>query len=244
MSERYNNVRGVFQDLEDETRFWQPNIIIRAADFNQTFLTDRKLVADSDIWYPGYVRRVIYRVGGLEYPMELVPYIHPTGASAITLGSIAYSAENVGTYTPALQNRLLLWTGALAGAGALTRTIAGMMFADYYWHWDDNQHQMDLYHATTINAGDFLWLVRRGLITMDYAGAVADDGAIITAANGEVDAAPAIDTSSVANLSTTLLGHLENQNFAKKVGEARETVSGAGQYLTELMLPRDYRQVS
>ena len=204
--------------------------------------TSKKIVADSDLFYPGKTRRVIYRQGANEYPMELIPYVH-SGAT-LTLGSLAYDANNVATYTPTLQNRIILHGGAgLAGAGALVRTIAGVLMADYYTHWDDNSSKRDDHHALTLEAGDFIWLIRRGLCYVDCDGAISDDAGFIMAANGEATASAAIGTGSVAALATSLLENTEGLNYAKKVGEARATVSGAGQGLVEMMLPRDFRVV-
>lgn len=235
-------------DEHSGVMLFHPNQVIKAADNNFTFNTDKRTIEDSDIWLPGFVRRVVYRVptgGGNydEFPMELVPFKMPAGKTQ-TLGAISYSAENVATYTPTLQNRILLKSGDLAGADALCRTIAGMMFADYYTHWTDNGNPAVDFHATALEAGDIFWIIRRGLITGDFSGAVSSNGPVVTDANGELKASTALNTGgTIAQYNTTLLGHVENQNAFTKVGEARQTVGGAGQGKFELMLPRDFRQV-
>lgn len=237
MSQRYNHSTGNWTDLESSSKFFHPNIMIKAAD-----VAEQKIVTDSDLFYPGKTRKVIYRQGANEFVMELIPYVH-SGAT-LTLGSLAYDANNVATYTPILQNRMILHTGAQVGAGALVRTIAGVLMADYYTHWDDNSSKRDDHHALTLEAGDFVWLIRRGLCYVDCAAGIADDLGVITASPGEVTGSAAINTGgSNADLFNTMLENTEGLNYAKKVGEARETISGAGQGLIELMLPRDFRVV-
>ncbi len=234
--------------MDPEARYWHPNLIIKAADNNFTFNTDKRLVDDADIFHPGFVRRVIYRDGsGNEFPMELIPYKHPTGAADLTLGSVAYSAAGVATYTPTIQNQLVLFTGTLAGAAAICGTVAGMLFADYFTHWDDNASKLELGRATKIQAGDILWVVRNGIVNLraQAGGGVLAGKPLVTAADGKLIASTAIATTSVADLKDSLIQNIERAStFGAMVGKSITAAgSGNAQFKCELMLPRDYRQV-
>tara|TARA_R100000951_G_scaffold72911_1_gene61370 strand:- start:749 stop:1447 length:699 start_codon:yes stop_codon:yes gene_type:complete len=232
--------------MDPEARYWHPNLIIKAADNNFTFNTDKRLVDDSDIFHPGFVRRVIYRDGsGNEFPMELIPYKHPAGAGDLTLGSIAYSADGVATYTATIQNQLILFTGSLSGAAAVCGTVAGMLFADYFTHWDDNASKLELGRATKIQAGDIMWVVRNGIVNLKASGAVSAGSPIVTAADGKLAASSAIAVGTITALKDSLIQNIERAStFGAMVGKCITLASGANvQFKCELMLPRDYRQV-
>lgn len=229
---RHTNPRG-WTDLNEFGYIHQPNAIIRAAD-----LTSLLIEKDTDRYRPGVERKILYEdADGKVWYLELEFYVHPTGAGALTLGTLSWSGE-VATYTPTLEGRLLLYTGALTGAGALAEKIAGMLFTDYYEHIHDNDKKMEHFHALTIEEGDGVWLIKRGEVEADYDGTgapTAVDFAMKTAASGKVTKSTAYGVGSLAAVQENIVGHGQ-----KCVGHCTEAVSAAGQVGMVLDLPRRF----
>lgn len=159
----------------------------------------------------------------------------PTGASAVTLGALSGTPQ---TYTPTISHRAILWTGVLAGAAANVHTIAGFLLTDY-WKISRTDgipaHPLgDYNHATTLNAGDWCWLVYAGEFYVDSASAVSLYGALKTAANGQVTASSAVDgTYAQAEIEECI----PCWGQSKCVGTMLEVLSGAGIGRAKISLP-------
>lgn len=235
---RYNLHRN-WIDIDERNYQHPPNVVIRAADM----ATYKKLIESADLWAAvDPSRRVIYEDStGTKFSLELVPYVHPTGAGALTIGTLAYAADGTATYTPTKEGYILSELGALAPVSSLARACAGMLFTDYYYHQDDGLDIYESHRVITINEGDFLWLIRKGIVYGASANAVtALDAVIISSGTaGKVAATPALDPTNAATLGATYLLNASGTATpaGKCIGQALETIGGAGLLKMSLELP-------
>jgi hypothetical protein len=243
---RYNALVNSFVDLAMQSWLYNPHIVIRAAEVATAFGQDGTIIDGDDWWRTMPVRPVIYEdADANKYYHELVPYVHPTGADDLVLGTIAYAANGQATYTPSFQGRLLAEAGTLVPIAAGPQDaidVAGMLFSDYYYHFTDNLTNMEHYRCHTISEGDFLWIVRRGEVYLDAASAVTSGEILNTDVTtaGEVLPATAIDVlGTIGEYHATLEDHLWGPNF-HAVAEARETIEEAGEVLSWLDLPKRF----
>jgi hypothetical protein len=153
----------------------------------------------------------------------------------------------VATFTISSEGRTINESGALIAASEEANDVAGMLFGDYFYHYNDNLSQREHFRATKISAGDFLWLVRRGIVYLDATGAVSQNDMLISSATvaGEVQAAAAINTGGTianyhASLKENLLGDAWPRGFALAV--ALETIAAAGLVKAQLLLPPRHKR--
>ena len=240
---RNNALFNSFTDLSDRSWPTPPHVVVLAAD-----LAQRRFLMNSDDYDGSIMRPVLYEdASANKYYMELVPYVHPTGAGDLTIGTVATGATGVVTYTPSAEGRLLGEDGALINTSSPAIDIAGLLFTDYFTHFSDNQDQRENFRVVKIHEGDFLWLVRRGEVYLDSTGALTsgDDLMVSASVAGEVDKSTTIDTTSAVTLNATLVKHLTGAAYRSAgacVARALETIGGAGLVKAELLLPdRFYR---
>lgn len=236
---RYNDLRNSFTDLDPRSYLLPPHIIVPKTDYDVHRID---LTADR---YQSEPRKVLYEtVAGVVYYLELVPYIHPAGAAALVLGTIVTNADGSRTFTITSEGRIITETGVLVPAGAVPQrsdSIAGMLFGDYYYHFEDNASKFEQWRATQINPNDFLWLVRRGDVFLDASAGVTSGRKLVssTGVAGEVREAVALDTTSAVTLSATLQEHLLDPEYYA-LAVAKATIAGAGLVQAWLNLPPRY----
>lgn len=224
-----------FSDIGEHSFLLQPHIIIRAADIAQ-----RRLITSGELYQPGMVRKVWYDDGTTKHYMELTFYVHPTGAADITLGTIA-EAAGVRTYTPSVEGFFINEAGALIPNPEEVRDIAGQLFADYFYHFDDNINQKEHNRALVLEEGDACWLLRRGDTEASSTTAINADDMFMasTTVIGRVEASPAINTAgTIAQYETTVLQNTLGpvRSGARALGRATETIGAAGLFNCHLDL--------
>lgn len=239
---RHNGLVNGFNDLDEHSwGYFRPNEVIRKTDTdNDRYRTTAELFMAQGSVY----RRVTYEVvGGTRYYMELTPYIHPTGAATITLGTVATSAAGVVTYTPTLEGRMLNESGVQIAPTEEARDVAGMLLTDYFTLFTDNIYGKEEFRVLTISEGDLLWLVRNGRVELDVTGTVTAGDIVVSSATvaGEVESAGAIDTASVAAYAASKkkneLGTASPMSFGLALARATGTDT---RVLCDLTLPPRY----
>tara|TARA_R110002110_G_scaffold30777_7_gene108903 strand:- start:4540 stop:5235 length:696 start_codon:yes stop_codon:yes gene_type:complete len=208
-------------DLSPHSMFKDPNILIPAAemtlhsedqDRQDLYLRERKVI------YTETVLNVTYK-----YILNLTFYQHPAGATALTV------ASEIGG--------LVGEDGAVAAAGDTHSTIAGVLLGKYFTVGVDSFGEApigpygvtslasDAFVATTISAGDGVWLVSSGTVVMLSAGAIAVDTEVIAANDGEIATGGGADGTLV-------------------LGTTRVLASGAGLALVDLRMPERLPPIS
>jgi len=243
VSERYRPQDGSFTDLDPYSFFFHPNQVITAAELAEG-KTRSRIEAIADRYSVQNPRKVLWtEKDGTKHYLELIPFFMPTGASALTLGTLSFADDGIGTYTPTLQNDLVLWTGALVGNNARADLVAGMVFADLFTSVPDvDQEKWEVTRVTSLGPGDFCWLVRKGSVNLRADATITDNGALVTAASGEVSPAANVSTASVAAYENSIVEHTtgDGRPDGECVAIARAARTGAGQVLCELVLPSRY----
>ena len=85
---RHNANINSWTDLNEHGYHYQPNIVIKAAE-----VTALKIIEDAEIWNEGYYRRVFYEdASANRYYYEMIPFLMPSGAVDLTIGSLSTSA--------------------------------------------------------------------------------------------------------------------------------------------------------
>ena len=227
-----------FTELGEHIWLRDPNIIVKA-----DAISYKEIIAESDLYNGDNPREVIYEdENGTKWHLECVPYLHPTGAADITLGTIAYDATTgLATFTNTSGGLIIDEDGGLFSSGEKASLAAGQLFGDYFYKKGDNLDEMEVYRATKIEEGDFTWVIRRARTTLPYTGSAPASGDMLmasTTSDGSVEVSTAIDTTSAATLWTTLkknvLGEVTELGCA--VGIARAAGSG-GWVVADLKLP-------
>ena len=163
-------------DLQPHSKFLPPNVMVTAEDL----ALHGESQTSSDYLHEGMTRKMIYKNAstGAQYYMELALYIHPVGASDVTLASGTTSSTN---------GKVMLYTGALSGAAATVDTIAGVLLDLYYSTTVDWSTSGAHSVVQTLTAGDAIWLVRRGRMALaEGTGTFADGTPINTHTTGLV----------------------------------------------------------
>lgn len=234
-----------FTDLDEVGFLHPPHVIIREDDI------DYNLVYDTADRYlaTGRTRDVIYETSaGVKRYLKLTPYVHPAGAAALTLGSLSTSAAGVVTYTPSAEGYMVSEAGVfIPVAGISSGDVAGLLFTDYYYHFNDNLNQREHFRATQIVEGDLLWLIREGRWEVAGVGVVTDDDMLIvdTVTAGKVKSAGAINTAgTIAQYNTSLRANTlgrANPQFGLALAHARAT--GTDTLIdADILLPPRYRR--
>lgn len=243
---RNNDKVNAFTDLAEHGFLHQPHVIIKAEDITYNLVyeeADRYLAT-------GRTRDVIYEddSGNKRY-LELVPYVHPVGAANITLGTLATAGSGVVTYTPSAEGFMLSEAGVLIPiAGISAIDVAGVLFADYYYNFNDNLNQREHGRATVIEEGDLLWLIRAGRWELASSAAVTDDDMLIvsTATAGKVMSAGAINTGgTIGDFNTSLRKQIlgdASPTYGLALAQARATIGAAGLVDADIRLPRRFRR--
>ncbi|MAG68185.1 MAG: hypothetical protein CMK74_20305 [Pseudomonadales bacterium] len=224
---RFNHKQGVFTDLD-------PHAAVANMHPFQAIPKERmdsKVVeVGADLIHGASERRVLYQdENGAKFFMVLKPYIHPAGSADISLGAMVDNPDGTRTWTPSVEGVGILLDGTgLHGLLADNEDLAGVLFTDYYTHFDGDPNKLELGRYEAVKAGDLLWVIWRGYVEVQYtAAAVAVGDPVVTAANGEFIKALAINTAgTIADYNTSLQGHLFGGNN-KGVGIAKTAVVGA-----------------
>lgn len=239
---RYNDKINSFTDLNEYSFLRQPHIVVRKDDIDY-----REIITEADLYLSGKNRVCIYETAaGVKHYLEFTPYVHPAGAAALTIGTLATSATGVVTYTPTAEGRLINESGVLVPADEEASDVAGMLLTDYFYHFTDNASQHETHRVITINEGDFLWLVRRGKVELDVSGSVSANDILMSSATvaGECQLATVIDVTSTTTLRDTLKKNLLGDANPRFFGLAKAIAArvGAGLVSADLLLPpRHYR---
>lgn len=162
-------------DENDEMWMPSPNVVITAAEMasfiqNYGFQDMQKLE-----------RKVLYtdNATSRKYMLVLSFFVMPAGAPNVTI-NVAGTSQ--------IEGKFMLETGALSGARADRRTIAGLLFPFYY-----NQDKTTDY-VSVLSAGDGFWVVRDGPVelTNDNVGPTAVGDIVVTGASAGGDIGTAI----------------------------------------------------
>lgn len=235
-----------FVDTCDNLADWQirdPRQIVKAADLA---LKDW-FEAASDAYLNGWVRPVNLRITNTTtgvvtiYPMELVPFIMPTGAATISLCTVAgdvITRVDAGKFITELGVKT-------AATGTQPRLVAGQLFSDYYYNPGDDRMKAQVSLARNLGAGDFCWLIRNGRTIVPTTGAVVvyDPLTWSSATAGRLMSAPAWDAATITSSHTTmmrrLLGTVGEEGGA--YGTALSVHSAdPGWALADIVLPRRF----
>lgn len=235
---RNNDNVNSYTDLNEHSFLRPPHVLVRADDIEY-----REIITEADLYAAGVNRRVLYEdADGNKFYQEFVPYVHPSGAASLTIGSIAYASDGTATYTPSAEGRMIDETGVLVPTTSLAKDVAGMLLTDYFTHFNDNLHQREHFRVVEIKEGDFLWLLRRGKCELDMTGAVTagKDVVVSESVAGEAEQATDISFANVAAIADTLPEHLTGDaspGVGLCIGTALETIGGAGLCSVDLKLP-------
>ena len=237
---RYNqaNANG-FTELGEHIWLRDPNIIVKADAINY-----KEIITEADLYNGDNPREVIYEdENGTKWHLECVPYVHPTGAADITLGTIAYDAvTGLATFTNTSGGLIIDEDGGLLSSGEVAELAAGQLFSDYFYKRADNLDQMENYRALLLEEGDFTWVIRRARTVLAYSGGAPSSGDMLmasTTADGKVEVATTIDTTSAVTLWATLQKNLlgeANPKVGCAIAQARAAGSG-GYVVADLRLP-------
>lgn len=230
---RYDNLQGWVDVTPAQSWLRPPQVIVRAAD-----ITEGAIRADADLYAATTTYRDMFydTKAGVRYFLRLAPYFHPTGAAPLVLGTLAYDSNNKATFTITQEGRMISEAGALTVATDTNDKIAGMLLGDYFWQMSDNAKELEEYRITQIEPGDFLWVVREGIVFLDADGSCTIDRYAVPTATGEVTMAADFDTSSVANYHTSVKNNIVAQDNFFAVARFLETRVGAGLVKAKLEL--------
>lgn len=202
-------------------------MIVRAADTTKNW----RFMMDSDARKAGEVEGItlMSRTSTGMRRFDVFLYKLPTGASAITIGSVSG-----GVYTPSKEGRLIRWDGALASGGDAAGDIAGMLLTDYF---DGQPPDLPVGHAefenstrvTVLSPGDFFFIVREGQVELAATAAVTNRYPLI--ANGTA-------TGQVVEGDPTDMAEMvQGIDLHTCVGHALEAIGAAGLVEAYLRLP-------
>ena len=83
---RNNDNVNSYTDLNEHSFLRPPHVLVRADDIEY-----REIITEADLYAAGVNRRVLYEdADGNKFYQEFVPYVHPSGAASLTIGSIAW----------------------------------------------------------------------------------------------------------------------------------------------------------
>jgi len=230
-------------DLGPLSFLFQPNVLIRAA--NLAAVSPYKETVDI---LDGSIKRDVFYEdnAGNRYFHELIPYVHPQGAGSVTIGTQATAADGSVTHTTTCEGKLITEAGAIAATGSAphdANLLAGMLFSDYYTHFDGNYAGHENFHVTTIEEGDFLWVVRRGKVQLAATGTIGSAGLFLVtsgATDGAVAPAATINTAGTvaqyhASIIENRVGQPEEKGIALSLAAKASDLVWA-----ELHLPYRY----
>lgn len=223
----HTNIRA-WTDLNPGSRFRNaaPNVIIRASEIS----TGEYDGAEGDDFRPGVVRCAAYfdpeETSPKYWYVELVLYKHPIGAGSISLHSAGSSL---------CRGRFLGEDGSFTVSKNPAKDIAGGMLSHYCdtTSFISNGGSNQPTWATTLNEGDYIWLVRSGRYE-----ALCDGAGVVTAgSNIVVDNSDGGSPDGTVQNSVTTIATLqqveENVMYSGRcIGYANEAQSGAYADLT------------
>lgn len=201
-----------------------------------------------DILRQQYWVQFVDNTNNITRRLLLTPFLMPSGASDITLGTFSAITDGERTFTPTKEGNLISETGALvpSGSGPLEADdVAGMLLTDYYRGAPSSSgfNSLDLTREVTLEEGDLFWIIREGSVQFATDQTVADGDMLMTsnATSGTVEPSGAVGTASVAAHESSLNQNTAGQFNRKSVGRARAARTGAGLVEGDLMLPPRYR---
>lgn len=240
MRNRWSDGRFQFQGATNFFLLQHPCIIIKASEADAANLRD----PDAGFWRESIDVRWTSNDGTIVAEFKMRPYVHPTGAADITLGTTATSSTNVVTYTPSVEGKSIGVDGVLSGNEETAEAIAGFLLADYYYTQpDDAIDTHENGRALLIEEGDFLYLVEEGEYEAYIDSAATDGDMLVTKNAGNLTAAGAINTAgTIAQYHATLIKN--TTGFANPtntgVAQARETIGAAELAWVNILLPPRY----
>lgn len=216
----HRNVRN-WTDLEDHSRFRNaiPNRIIRADEI----ANGEYDAVVGDAFHPGVRRKAVYidtvPATDQRYEVDLVFYIHPVGAGAITLLAAGVSQvrgrllDTSGAFTTTRDDAYLVAGGMLTHYTETSSFIGSSVAQEPDW-------------ATTLNEGDGIWLVESGRYEALVDAAVGAADIYMVTENGALAVDGAVDASvgTVANQAqvqeviTGIAGKCVGRSLAASVG--------------------------
>lgn len=236
---RFRPQDGAFRDLSQHKFLMPPNGIVKAS---RLAVINRA----SDGFY--HLERPVQWVtaAGVVYNMLLIPVVLPTGASDITLGTMAWSGSTR-VYTPTKEGHLLYNTGALvptASAPQLAENVEGVLFTEYFSSGPSNETYNDklIGYELTLEEGDLFYVIREMDNCEVYASeTITDELAMVSsgAAAGQVADAATFDTGgTVAAYSASLRQNITGDIAVYALGRFKTGRTGAGLVTANLRLPR------
>lgn len=234
---------AVFVDTHDAVGEWHQRDfrqVIKAADI----ALHAWVKPACDAYLNGWTRHGNIRIktAGAEtiYPVELVPFVMPSGASSVTLGTVSGDTVTV-TNGGLLIDELGVIT---ATTGIAPRKVAGQLLSHYYYNCSDDRMAVQDSYVRQLTAGDFCWLIRNGRTKLAYTGSAPAEGDPLTFSGstaGKVAAAAAIDTTSTTTTKNTLLARLLGAAGPDAGSYATARAAGSGGWVeADLDLPKRY----
>lgn len=234
---RYRPTDGVWTDLEPLRFHRPPNCLVKAAD-----IAYREIITEADLYAAGMVRRCLFTTtAGVQYYVELVPYVHPDGAADITLGVFVNNSDGTRDFTLQQEGRLINEAGVLVAASEEAVDVAGLLLGDYFTHIAPDDEQYEAFRCNLLEEGDFIWVIRNGIVYLDATAAVTAGDNLMSSATvaGEVETSTALDTTTAITLLATLKKHLTGAafNLGCCLATALATIGAAGLVKVDLKLP-------
>lgn len=150
----HNDVTG-WTDLDPDSRFRNsvPTTIITADEIANGEYDS----LNGDVFQAGMTRKAVYKESdGTRWPVELVLYVHPVGAGALTIRTAGAST---------CRGRFLSEAGAFTGAASVKNvTVAGGLLTQYSETTSEigSSTSREPVWSTSIAEGDAIWVVRKG----------------------------------------------------------------------------------
>lgn len=217
---------------QDETRFFRhapPNVILKAA----AIAAGGWDLMQGDDFQPGKVRNVVYEDSAqAKWEHEMVLYKHPAGATALVLGVRTGTA-----FVSSIKSKILLEVGTIATTRNDNADIAGQLLSHYSETnsaFGNTASLTEPYWATTLEEGDYIWLIRNGEVEFLADATVVANGNLCTE-NGGAAVAGAVGASvtTIANIAQIKENITGESGKAVGIALAGATV---GQYFRGMLL--------
>ena len=193
---------GTFRYLGNEAfNLLPPNVVIRAAAVSSGEFNQYSDLLNSNVDIPV----VFEKTDGTRYEFTIRLFKHPSGAGTITIATQSTGSDGRVTHTPTKEGYALATDGTLLLNTDEARGIAGFLFTDYFTEETHNLEGYENFHCTTLEEGDYYFLVVGGKWNAYSDNSPTVGRAFIGSTTaGQISMAGDFDTSSVAALSTSL----------------------------------------